>query len=148
MKSGILNSVIVGQVRNTAAWLWAMPACGALARIFDAAVDEPLEEPGALERALRVRFAAHYATVATFVPTDVDAHIRHHMWMLVGDAETFARAKACVDEAVGREPSAVSARVTSRRSSSSRPLRSVMSEKTMTLRPRLVGVTSRRSQRW
>jgi hypothetical protein len=59
-----------------------------------------------------VRFAAHYATVATFVPTDVDAHIRHHMWILVGDAETFARAKACVDEAVGREPSAVSARVT------------------------------------
>jgi hypothetical protein len=112
LKPGILNSVLVAQVRNTAAWLWAMPGCGALTRIFDAAVDEPLEELGALERALRVRLAAHHATVATFVPTDVDAHIRHHMWMLVGDAEAFARAKACVDEAVEREPSAVSARVT------------------------------------
>jgi hypothetical protein len=46
------------------------------------------------------------------VPTDVDAHIRHHMWMLVGDAETFARAKARVDEAVARDAGVVSARVT------------------------------------
>ena len=112
MKPGILNSVLVEQVRNTAEWLWAEPGCGPLTAIFDVAVDEPLEEPGALERALRVRLAAHYATVATFVPTDVDAHIRHHMWMLIGDAETFARAKACIDEAVARDPCIVSARVT------------------------------------
>ena len=112
MKPGIQNSVLVEQVRNTAAWLWTGPRCAPLTAIFDAAVDEPLEEPGALERALRVRLAAHYATVATFVPTDVDAHIRHHMWMLVGDAETFARAQACIDEAVARDPRIVSARVT------------------------------------
>ena len=112
MKPGILSSVLVEQVRNTAAWLWAEPHCAPLTAIFDAAADEPLEEPGALERALRVRLAAHYATVATFVPTDVDAHIRHHMWMLVGDAEIFAGAKACIDEAVARDPRAVSARVT------------------------------------
>jgi len=112
LKPGILNSVLVEQVRNTAAWLWADPACAALTRIFDAAVDEPLEEPGALERALRARLAAHYATVATFVPTDVDAHIRHHMWMLVADVETFTRAKSCIDEAAARDPRLVSARVT------------------------------------
>jgi len=112
LKPGILSSVLVEQVRNTAAWLWAKPHCAPLTAIFDAAADEPLEEPGALERALRVRLAAHYATVATFVPTDVDAHIRHHMWMLVGDAETFVRAKSCIDEAVARDPRIVSARVT------------------------------------
>jgi hypothetical protein len=112
LKPGILNSVLVEQVRNTAAWLWADPVCAPLTGIFDAAVDEPLEHPGALERALRLRLAAHYATVATFVPTDVDAHIRHHMWMLVADAETFARAKDCVDEAVARDSAVVSARVT------------------------------------
>jgi len=108
LKSGILNSVLVEQVRNTAAWLWKDPACAALTRIFDAAVDEPLEEPGALERALRLRLAAHYATVATFVPTDVDAHIRHHMWMLVAEGETFARAKACIDRCVSSSTSAMS----------------------------------------
>ena len=112
MKPGILNSVLVEQVRNTAAWLWSDPGCGSLTAIFDAAVDEPLEVPGSLERTLRLRLAAHYATVATFVPTDVDAHIRHHMWMLVADAETFARAAAFVDEAVARDARLVSARVT------------------------------------
>jgi hypothetical protein len=83
-----------------------------LTAIFDACVDEPLEAPGALERTLRLRLAAHHATVATFVPTDVDAHIRHHMWMSVGDEETFSRAKACIDEAVARDARVVSARVT------------------------------------
>ncbi|HEX7235785.1 MAG TPA: hypothetical protein VF405_02415 [Gammaproteobacteria bacterium] len=112
MKPGILNSVLVEQVRNTAAWLWADPHCRALTAIFEAAVDEPLEAAGALERALRLRLAAHYATVATFVPTDVDAHIRHHMWISVADAETFERAKSCVDEAVTRDARVVSARVT------------------------------------
>jgi hypothetical protein len=111
LKPGILNSVLVEQVRNTAAWLWTDPQCASLTAIFDAASDEPLEAPGALERTLRLRLAAHYATVATFVPTDVDAHIRHHMWMLVGEAEAFARAKACIDEAVARDAEVVSARV-------------------------------------
>ena len=112
MKPGILNSVLVEQVRNTAAWLWTDASCSALTALFDTCVDEPLDEPGALERTLRLRLAAHYATVATFVPTDVDAHIRHHMWQSVNDAETFARAKACIDEAVARDARVVSARVT------------------------------------
>src|SRR5262245_26408120 len=34
------------------------------------------------------------------------------MWLSIGDAETFARAKDCVDEAVARDARAVSARVT------------------------------------
>ncbi len=112
MKPGIRSSVLVEQVRNTAAWLWAEPACAALQAIFDAATDEPPEAPGALVRALRVRLAAHYATVATCVPTDVDAHIRHHTWLAVCDADVFAQAKACVDEAAARDARLVSARVT------------------------------------
>jgi hypothetical protein len=112
LKPGILNSVLVEQVRNTAGWLWSDAACASLTAILDAAADEPLEAPGALVRALRVRLAAHYATVATFVPTDVDAHIRHHMWLAVADAEVFAQAKACADEAGARDARLVSARVT------------------------------------
>src|SRR5438046_1692542 len=63
-------------------------------------------------RTLRLRLAAHYATVATFVPTDVDAHIRHHHWMAIDDAGVFAAARACSDEAAARDPTLVSARVT------------------------------------
>jgi hypothetical protein len=112
LKPGILNSVLVDQVRNTAAWLWAEPLCAPLTAIFDTAADQPPDAPDVLVRALRLRLAAHHATVATFVPTDVDAHIRHHMWTSVDDAETFGRAKACIDEAVARDPRVVSARVT------------------------------------
>jgi hypothetical protein len=112
LKPGILSSVLVEQVRNTSAWLWLDPRCAALTAIFDAAYDEPLELPGALLRAFRLRLAAHYATVATFVPTDVDAHIRHHTWMAIDDAETFMQARACIDEAAARDASLVSERVT------------------------------------
>jgi hypothetical protein len=112
LKPGILNSVLVEQVRNTAGWLWTEPASASLTAIFDSATDESLEVTDALVRALRVRLAAHYATVATFVPTDVDAHIRHHMWLAIPDADVFAQAKACVDEAAARDAWLVSARVT------------------------------------
>ncbi len=112
MKPGILSSVLVEQVRNTAPWLWQEPACAPLTAIFDASADEALEDPGALVRALRLRLAAHYATVATFVPTDVDAHIRHHMGVPIADADVVAQAKACVEEAVARDARLVSERVT------------------------------------
>ncbi len=112
MKPGILSSILVQQVRNTAGWLWQERRHAALTAVFDSAMDEPLDNSGALVRALRLRLAAHYATVATFVPTDVDAHVRHHMWLTVADAEAFAHAKACVDEAAARDARLVSARVT------------------------------------
>jgi len=112
LKLGILNSVLVAQVRNTAAWLWAEPAAAGLLAVFDSAVDESLESPDALLRALRLRLAAHYATVATFVPTDVDAHIRHHMWMTIADPEVLSAAVGHTDEAAARDPKLVSERVT------------------------------------
>jgi len=112
LKHGVLNSVLVEQVRNTAAWLWLDRRCEALTALFDAAADESLDDPGALVRAFRLRLAAHYATVATFVPTDVDAHIRHHTWVAVANDEVFAQARACIDEAAARDARVVSARVT------------------------------------
>jgi hypothetical protein len=112
LKSGILSSILVEQVRNTAAWLWLDPRCAALTAVFDAALDESVDDARALLRAFRLRLAAHYATVATFVPTDVDAHIRHHTWMAVADAEVFAQARLCIQEAAARDASLVSERVT------------------------------------
>jgi hypothetical protein len=112
LKTGILNSVLVEQVRNTAGWLWRDSACAALTAVFDSADDEPIEGSAALLRAFRLRLAAHYATVATFVPTDVDAHIRHHTWVAVENADVFAEARTWLAEAVARDARAVSARVT------------------------------------
>jgi hypothetical protein len=116
VRLGIANSLLVEQVRNTAAWLWDAPSAAALVALLDAASDEP-EGSGAGAgfagvRSLRLRLAAHYATVATFVPTDVDAHIRHHHWMAIDDADVFAAAHACIEEAAERDAALVSARVT------------------------------------
>jgi hypothetical protein len=126
VRIGIANSLLVEQVRNTAAWLWESPAAAPLVALFDAAAAAESggrADPGgraepntaddfASVRNLRLRLAAHYATVATFVPTDVDAHIRHHHWMTIDDAGVFAAARACIDEAAARDPAFVSARVT------------------------------------
>ena len=122
MRLGIANSLLVDQVRNTAAWLWEAPSAAALVALFEAAYDEPESAGGAGGepapdglagvRSLRLRLAAHYATVATFVPTDVDAHIRHHHWMAIDDANVFAAAHTCIDEAAERDVALVSARVT------------------------------------
>jgi hypothetical protein len=54
--------------------------------------------------------AAHFTTVATFVPTDVDAHIRHHVWQEIATPAELETALAAVDEAASWDPSAVSAR--------------------------------------
>ena len=126
MRIGIANSLLVEQVRSTAGWLWGTPSAASLVALFDAAADDESEREGqrsarsepdapkdfAGVATLRLRLAAHYATVATFVPTDVDAHIRHHHWIAIDDADTFAAARACIDEAAARDPAVVSARVT------------------------------------
>jgi hypothetical protein len=114
VKPGIRNSALVSQVRNTAPWLWQIPEAAELVAVFDGAVDEPAAEPPGEPalRALRLRLAAHYATVATFVPTDVDAQIRHHHWLAIADGEQFTAAYALVAEAARRDATLVSRRVT------------------------------------
>lgn len=113
MKTGIASSVLVEQVRNTAAWLWSLPQAAAVTALFDAATDaDNAEDASAHVATFRLRLAAHYATVATFVPTDVDAHIRHHAWMAIDAPDTFAAARGCIDEAAARDAALVSARVT------------------------------------
>lgn len=89
-----------------------MPQAAAVTAIFDGVLDDDLSDPGALVRTFRLRLAAHYATIATFVPTDVDAQIRHHTWMAIDDRAVFAAALACVDEAASRVAAVVSERVT------------------------------------
>ena len=123
VRIGIANFLLVEQVRNTAAWLWESPSSASLVALFEAAAADGSAGQGELGtrtgpddlggvRTLRLRLAAHYATVATFVPTDIDAHIRHHHWMAIDDASAFAAARACIDEAAARDPAVVSARVT------------------------------------
>ncbi len=60
---------------------------------------------------IELLLSAHYATVATFVPTDVDARIRHHAWQAMTDPQEVARAVEVVDRVATWDVHPVSARV-------------------------------------
>ena len=108
---GIAPRTLVSQVRNTAAWLWEDERARDVTQVFDRA-----EEQG--ERTddvtyLRLLLSAHWATVGTFVPTDVDVRIRHHTWMEIEDAGALLACIEVVDDVARRDPEIVSARVVS-----------------------------------
>lgn len=102
VKAGIDPQLLVAQVKNTAAWLWSDRRADACTRTFDSASRDAY---------LKVLLAGHYATVGTFVPTDVDARIRHHEWIAIEDEPALHAAVAVVDEVAAWDPRVVSARV-------------------------------------
>src|SRR5690242_9659191 len=99
----IRPEALLGQVENTAAW--AMHGDAPNARIFAAALTAA-DQPASLALLL----AAHYTTVATFVPTDVDAQIRFHFWQSLRDADAIAAELPVVDAVAGWDITPVSAR--------------------------------------
>jgi hypothetical protein len=119
VKAGIAPQVLVAQVKGTAGWLWdeagamASKAAAGAVRVLDG-VDEVArvfpEGPRGTAY-LRLLLAAHFATVATFVPTDVDARIRHHAWWAMEEADVVEAGAALVDEVASWDAGAVSARV-------------------------------------
>jgi hypothetical protein len=112
VKAGIAPPLVLEQVKNTAAWLWEDPRAaavtGALDRVDDATRAQTSGD-GAPDY-LRHLLAAHFSTVATFVPTDVDARIRHHAWMAIEDHEALAKACDVLDDVATWDARLVSAR--------------------------------------
>ncbi|MBX3224102.1 MAG: hypothetical protein KF795_26540 [Labilithrix sp.] len=112
MKSGIAPELLVSQVKNTAAWLWADPRAAAATRALDDLAGAEACQRGAEGTAyLALLLAAHFATVATFVPTDVDARIRHHAWQAMTTSAEVAAACDVVDAVAAWDVHAVSSRV-------------------------------------
>jgi hypothetical protein len=112
--SAIAPRVLFEQVKNTAGWVLdgpVRPETSFRAALADApSVERAYESDDASLPYFRALLAAHFCTVATFVPTDVDARIRHHVFAEM-DAETLAAACDVVDEAARWDVHLVSARV-------------------------------------
>lgn len=106
---GIAPSVLASQVAATAPWIVdADLAPSALVR--DAAAIEARWKLDPLTNEyFALLLAAHFLTVGTFVPTDVDVRIRHHAWT-EADAERVARQLDRVDAAATWDARLVSAR--------------------------------------
>jgi hypothetical protein len=114
VKSGIATPLLLSQVKATAGWLWDAPLPDERVRLVTNALDaveaaeKDRKENGTAY--LRALLSAHYATVATFVPTDVDTRIRHHTWALVESPDALGPMVDVVDEIASLDPRWVSAR--------------------------------------
>ncbi len=80
--AGIAPKLLLEQVKGTAPWALslepALPAAEILAKAAD--LEKRWLAGGAAEDYFVLLLAAHFTTVATFCPTDVDARIRQHAW--------------------------------------------------------------------
>lgn len=125
MAKGIAPKRLCEQVENTAAWALEGPMhtpefswrrAILHGRELESVWNEPeptcpLSDGAATKKAhsktvteariayFELLLAAHYATVATFVPTDVDTRIRFHEWQQVRERSTFEAMVAHVDHA-------------------------------------------------
>jgi hypothetical protein len=113
VKGGIAPELVRTQVQNTAAWLWSDERGRAATNALDGldAADRDRTAANGSNAYLRLLLAAHWATVATFVPTDVDARIRHHAWAAMETEAEIATASDVVDAVASWDVRAVSARV-------------------------------------
>ena len=112
-RRGIAPKLLVEQVTNTAEWaLSSQDLAGSWRDILGscATLDDTWQRTEARVEYLRVMLAAHFTTVATFVPTDVDTHIRHHIWQEIDSVADLEQAVAALDEAASWDPRPVSAR--------------------------------------
>jgi hypothetical protein len=105
-------------VRNTAPWLWLGHADASGATEYVAilrAADqlEPSAQPTARERTeyFKLCLAAHFASVATYVPTDVDTKIRRALWLDAKGTDELPRMRALALGMASWDPAPVSARL-------------------------------------
>ncbi|HTO08549.1 MAG TPA: hypothetical protein VMR86_15990 [Myxococcota bacterium] len=108
---------LAGLVRNTAPWLWddveLAPATEYFAIVRAGESLPARERPTPSERTeyFALCLAAHFATVATWVPTDVDTKVRHALWHDARGSDELPRMRALALRAAAWDPEPVSARV-------------------------------------
>jgi hypothetical protein len=109
---------LAGLVRNTAPWLWdggfhPSPATEYVAIVRAGEGLAAREQPTPAERTeyFALCLAAHFASVATWVPTDVDTKIRRALWDDARGSDEPPRMRALALRAAAWDPAPVSARV-------------------------------------
>ncbi|MBU6154360.1 MAG: hypothetical protein KGP28_08685 [Bdellovibrionales bacterium] len=109
--SGIRSKTLVGLVRNTAPFVFEDDAFDRYpyGRILRGAEKLPPDESD-LHSYFDLCLASHFASVGTFVPTDVDLAIREKLWSGVHDENAFAPLWNRVQEFLTWDDSPVSRR--------------------------------------
>ena len=109
---------LAGLVRNTAPWLFEGgvvpgPATEYVAWVRAGESAAAREKPTPAERTdyFSLCLAAHFASVATWVPTDVDTKIRKALWLDARGTDELPRMRALALRTAAWDPAPVSARV-------------------------------------
>lgn len=115
MSRGISPALLFEQVSNTAGWALASelgtdPPSWRTTLSRAPEIEEHWSRDPAAPEVLRFLLAAHFSTVATFVPTDVDSRIRFHLWQALETPDALEACVAIVDEASAWSPLPVSER--------------------------------------
>lgn len=108
---GPLPSILRQQVLNTSAWSLTPDAPWTPTIEEATRLDEAHSMGDAQLEYFRLLVTCHFLTVATFVPTDVDPHIRHHAWQALRSEEALNARLDIVEEIAAWDASRVSARV-------------------------------------
>ena len=110
MFRGVSPSVLISQVRSTVPWAIEGDAEGP-ALSWRAALQKAAQTEHGYDGSwgfLRLELAAHFASLGSFVSTDVDSHIRHHAWQRAHAGETMRAALDVVDETDQWDPRLIS----------------------------------------
>jgi hypothetical protein len=106
---------LVGLVENTAPWLFDGGADGlpyvAILRRADRLSATQAPSPEQRTAYFELCLAAHFASAATYVPTDVDTKIRKALWQDARGSDELPRMRALAFALAGWDPAPVSARV-------------------------------------
>ncbi len=103
IRRGVSPEILLTHIRNTAPYLLGdEPYSLAKARCFKILQDIEKSEDKSQDHAryYEMCVSAHFATVATFVPTDVDNQIRFKLWHPTLDAKTIEEMVLTVEESL------------------------------------------------
>ena len=92
---GIPPSILLSQVRNTAPFVFSEPLAAPYLDILRTADWEATPDHLGY---FKLCLSAHYATVATYVPTDVDSQIRYRLWHPSVSKETISQMAVFVEQ--------------------------------------------------
>ncbi len=108
---GIAPTLLLDQVKSTAPWALTLePPLPAVAILRNApAIEEQWRTGAETEDYFASLLAAHFTTVATFCPTDVDVRIRQHAWSQL-EGKKLASAVGRVEEVAWWDVRPVTAR--------------------------------------
>jgi hypothetical protein len=106
---GIAPTLLATQIAGTAPWILDTTAPAAAIVRRAAAIEARWKEDALAVEYFELLLTAHYLTVATFVPTDVDVRIRHHAWAFA-DEERLAQQLDALERVAAWDARVVSAR--------------------------------------